>query len=42
MPDAGAETRAEAQVQGVKDDSLREALKKLGAQVETRHSNPTT
>lgn len=42
VPDVGAETRAEAQVQEVKDDSLREALKKLGAQVESRHSKPTT
>lgn len=40
VPDAGAETRAEAQVQNVKDDGLREALKKLGAQIEVRHSKP--
>lgn len=40
VPDAGAQTRAEAQVEGVKDDTLREALKKLGAQIETRHSKP--
>ena len=42
VPDTGAEVRAEAQVKEVKDDTLREALKKLGAQVETRHSNPNT
>jgi len=40
VPDAGAQTRAEAQVQNVKDDTLREALKKLGAQIEVRHSKP--
>ena len=42
VPDVGAETRAEAQVQNVKDETLREALKRLGAQVEVQHSTPNS
>mgnify|MGYP006441491667 CR=1 FL=1 len=38
-PDVGAQTRAAAQVETVHDDTLREALARLGAQVEMHHSN---
>ncbi len=40
VPDNGAKVRAAAQVEGVKDDNLRDALERLGAQIETRHSKP--
>lgn len=39
-PDQGARTRAAAQVENVKDDTLRDALSRLGSYVEMRHSRP--
>lgn len=42
VPDEGAQTRAAAQVQEVKDENLRDALQRLGAQIETRHSKPVS
>lgn len=41
-PDQGARIRAAAQVEDVKDDTLRDALSRLGSYVEMLHSSPNT
>ena len=41
-PDKGAQTRAEAQTKDIKDDTLRQALSRLGSYVEMQNSKSKT